>query len=216
VEEIDMKKARTVVDLLAVADICIEASKARARLLESRGKEPSKKKQDGREVNTTDRGDRRDHGDHIYRGNHQQRSLDQKEKRPFHPPTDAEKWCEIHHTTGQDLEEYKTFLYHKKMPPPAAPVAQEPRWGEHCRANPDNDEQMGEINVIFRCSMSIALKTQGKKLEREISLAQRIEPERKMKWSDMDISFGPEDHPEKELFERNLPFVASYRSGGTR
>jgi hypothetical protein len=38
-------------------------------------------------------------------------------------------------------------------------------------------------------------------------LAQRIEPRRKMKWSDMDISFGPVDHPETELFERNLPFV---------
>jgi hypothetical protein len=28
-----------------------------------------------------------------------------------------------------------------------------------------------------------------------------------MKWSDVDISFGPKDHPEKELFERNLPFM---------
>jgi hypothetical protein len=56
-------------------------------------------------------------------------------------------------------------------------MAQEPR-----RANPaTDDEQMGEINVIFRGSMSIASKTQGKKLEREISLAQRIEHGRKMK-----------------------------------
>jgi hypothetical protein len=30
---------------------------------------------------------------------------------------------------------------------------------------------MGEINMIFGGSMSIASKTQGKKLEREISLA---------------------------------------------
>jgi hypothetical protein len=30
---------------------------------------------------------------------------------------------------------------------------------------------MDEINVIFGGSLSIALKTQGKKLEREISLA---------------------------------------------
>jgi hypothetical protein len=66
---------------------------------------------------------------------------------------------------------------------------------------------MGEITVIFGGSMSIASKTQGKKLEREISLAQRIELERKMKWSDMDISFGLEDHPETELSERNLSFV---------
>jgi hypothetical protein len=28
-----------------------------------------------------------------------------------------------------------------------------------------------------------------------------------MKWSDMDISFGLEDHPEMELSERNLPFM---------
>jgi hypothetical protein len=55
---------------------------------------------------------------------------------------------------------------------------------------------MGEINVIFGGSMSITSKTQGKKLEREISLAQCIEPKRKMKWSDVDISFGPEDQPE--------------------
>jgi hypothetical protein len=55
--------------------------------------------------------------------------------------------------------------------------------------------------------MSITSKTQGKKLKREISLAQCIEFGRKMKWSDMDISFGPEDHPETELSERNLSFV---------
>jgi hypothetical protein len=72
---------------------------------------------------------------------------------------------------------------------------------------------MGEINVIFGCSMSITLKTQGKKLEREISLAQCIEPGRKMKWSDMDISFGTEDHSEIELSERNLPFVVKLPIG---
>jgi hypothetical protein len=38
-------------------------------------------------------------------------------------------------------------------------------------------------------------------------LAQHIKPERKMKWSDVDISFRPEDHLETELSERNLPFV---------
>jgi hypothetical protein len=52
---------------------------------------------------------------------------------------------------------------------------------------------MGEINIIFGGSMSIASKTQGKKVQHEISLAQRIEPERRMRWSDVDISFGPED-----------------------
>jgi hypothetical protein len=49
-----MKKSKMVADLLTVADTCIEASEARARLLESRGKGPMKKKQDDQEVNTTD------------------------------------------------------------------------------------------------------------------------------------------------------------------
>jgi hypothetical protein len=40
-------------DLLAVANICIEVTEARVQLLESRGKGPLKKKQDDREVNTT-------------------------------------------------------------------------------------------------------------------------------------------------------------------
>jgi hypothetical protein len=44
VEEIAMKKPKTMVDLLAVADICIEASEARAQLLESHGKGAIKKK----------------------------------------------------------------------------------------------------------------------------------------------------------------------------
>jgi hypothetical protein len=66
---------------------------------------------------------------------------------------------------------------------------------------------MGLINVIFGGSMSIASKTQGKKLEREISLAQCIEPRRRMRWSNVDMSFGPQDHPDTELSDRNLPFV---------
>jgi hypothetical protein len=73
--------------------------------------------------------------------------------------------------------------------------------------DPDGDEQMAEINVIFEGSMSITSKTQGKKLKHEISLAQRIEPVRRMRWSDPDISFGPEDHPDMELLDRNMPFV---------
>jgi hypothetical protein len=57
VEEIAMKKPKTVVDLLTVADTCIKVSEAWARLLESHGKGPSKKKQDDREANMTDQGD---------------------------------------------------------------------------------------------------------------------------------------------------------------
>jgi hypothetical protein len=52
-EEIAMKKPKTVADLLTVADVCIEASEARARLLESPGKAPSRRRDD-QEVNTTE------------------------------------------------------------------------------------------------------------------------------------------------------------------
>jgi hypothetical protein len=72
---------------------------------------------------------------------------------------------------------------------------------------------MDEINVIFRGSLSIASKTQGKKLEREISLAQRIELDRRMKWSKTDISFVPEDHPMIKLSNQNLPFVVKLLIG---
>jgi hypothetical protein len=44
VEEIIIKKPKTVVDLLIVTDVCIEASETWARLLESCGKGPAKKK----------------------------------------------------------------------------------------------------------------------------------------------------------------------------
>jgi hypothetical protein len=67
VEEIAMRKHKMVVDLLVVADVCIEASEAQARLLESRGKGTSKKMED-HEVNSADRGDHKDRGDHGYPG----------------------------------------------------------------------------------------------------------------------------------------------------
>jgi hypothetical protein len=60
-----MKKPRMVADLLAVTDVCIEASEARAQFLESHNKGlPRKKQQDDREVNTADR---RDCGNHKNR-----------------------------------------------------------------------------------------------------------------------------------------------------
>jgi hypothetical protein len=100
------------------------------------------------------------------------------------------------------------------MPPPVAQVAQEPQRDEHRRTNPpDDDEQIGEINVIFGGSMSISLKAQGKKLEQEISLAQHIKPRRMMMWSDVDISFRPQDHPDTELSDRNLLFVVKLSIG---
>jgi hypothetical protein len=73
-EEIAMKKPKTVADLLAVADICIEASEARARILESHGKGPSRKRNDW-EDNTTERGYQKDCRGHRYHG---KQSSDQK------------------------------------------------------------------------------------------------------------------------------------------
>jgi hypothetical protein len=58
----------------------------------------------------------------------------------FKRPPDAEKWCNIHHTTGHDLEECKTFLDRKKIPLPSASVPQEARWGEQRWVDPDGDE----------------------------------------------------------------------------
>jgi hypothetical protein len=72
---------------------------------------------------------------------------------------------------------------------------------------------MDEINMIFGGSMFNTSKAQGKKLEREISLAQHFEPETRMRWSDTDISFRPEDHPEIELSNQNMPFVVKLPIG---
>jgi hypothetical protein len=44
-------------------------------------------------------------------------------------------------------------------------------------------------------------------------LAQQIEPGRWKRWSDDYISFGPEDHPDTELSERNLPFIVKIPIG---
>jgi hypothetical protein len=79
--------------------------------------------------------------------------------------------------------------------------------------DPDRDEQMAEINDIFKGSMSIASKTQGKKLQHKISMAQHIELGRRMRWFDTDISFGPEDHLDIELSDRNLPFIVKIPIG---
>jgi hypothetical protein len=87
------------------------------------------------------------------------------------------------------LEECRTYLDRKKVP--EKPATQEAHRGEHRRTDPDNDEQLDEINIIFRGSLSIVSKTQGKKLERETRLAHHIEPGRRMKWSETDILFGP-------------------------
>jgi hypothetical protein len=72
---------------------------------------------------------------------------------------------------------------------------------------------MAEINMIFGGSMSITSKMQGKKLQREISLAQHIESGRQMKWSDDYITFRSEDHSVIEMSERNLPLVVKIPIG---
>jgi hypothetical protein len=202
VEEIAMKKPKTVADLLVVADVCIEAFEARAQLQESRGKEP-RRRRDDREVNTVEQGDQKDRGGYHC----------QKERRPFRRPDNAEKWCEIHRTDGHDVEEWKTFLDRKKMPPPEAPTPQDSCRGEHHREISDGDKHMAEINMIIGGSMSITSKTQGKKLQCEINLAQQIESGRRMRRSEDYITFGPEDHPVTELSERNLPLIVKILIG---
>jgi hypothetical protein len=72
---------------------------------------------------------------------------------------------------------------------------------------------MAEINMIFGGSMSITSKMQGKKLQREISLAWHIELGRRMKWSKDYITFRPEGHPVMELSERNLPLIVKIPIG---
>jgi hypothetical protein len=70
--------------------------------------------------------------------NREQQPAKQKEKRSFCRPANAEKWCEIHHISWHDLEECKTILDRKKMQEKS--IAQESWWGEHHRADPDNDD----------------------------------------------------------------------------
>jgi hypothetical protein len=47
-------------------------------------------------------------------------------------------------------------------------------------------------------------------------LAQCIESDRKMKLSEVDISFEPEDHPTTKLLNRNLSFVVKLPIGRHR
>jgi hypothetical protein len=69
----------------------------------------------------------------------------------FRHPVDAKKWCEIHHRSGHNLEECKTYLDHKKKEDETAPP--ESRQGHHHRANSDNDEQLNKINMIFGATL---------------------------------------------------------------
>jgi hypothetical protein len=53
VEEIAMKKPKTIADLLAVTDVCIEASEAQARLLKSRARGPHERRMIARSTQLT-------------------------------------------------------------------------------------------------------------------------------------------------------------------
>jgi hypothetical protein len=57
------------------------------------------------------------------------------------------------------------------MPPLATPTQLEPQWVDQHQVDSNGVEQMGKINMILGGSMSITYKTQGKKLQREISMA---------------------------------------------
>jgi hypothetical protein len=72
---------------------------------------------------------------------------------------------------------------------------------------------MAEVNMIFGGSISITSKARGKKFQREINLAQQIEPGRRMRWFEDYITFGIEDHPVTELSERNLPLIVKIPIG---
>jgi hypothetical protein len=68
-------------------------------------------------------------------------------------------------------------------------------------------------DLLAVADVCIEADLHGKKIEREISLAQHIELDRRMKWSEIDISFGPEDHPMIELSNWNLAFMVKLLIG---
>jgi hypothetical protein len=195
VEEIAMKKPNIMANLLVVADECNKASKAHARPLDHKGK-GSKKKQEDREVDTI--------------GHKDLDRFDQKFKCTFWRPTNAKKWCKIHRMIDLDLEECKIYQNHNKMDPeyPAKNAQVEQCRGEHRHAQDDDEEWFGDINMILSGSLVIASKAHGKKLKCKINLAQQLDPGRRLKWSEMEITFGPDNHLKIELTNRNLPLVA--------
>jgi hypothetical protein len=196
VKEIVMKKPRTVADLLAVADICIEASEVRARLFESCGKGGSQRR------STTIGKSTQLIGEIAKITETASNSSWIRKRRGISIALTIQR-SGVRSIVPRDViwKSAKLFWIVRRC------RHQQHRWPRNLV------EQMGEINVIFRGSMFIVSKTQGKKLEWEISLAQRIELGRKMRWSDVDISFGLEDYPETELFDRNLPFVVKLLIG---
>jgi hypothetical protein len=67
---------------------------------------------------------------------------------------------------------------------------------------------MDEINMFFGGSLSTASKTQEKSLK-----GRHIEPDQRMKWSEVGISFGPEDNPTIELSNKKIPFMVQLSIG---
>jgi hypothetical protein len=110
----------------------------------------------------------------------------------FRHSADAKKWCEIHHTSGHDLEECRTYLDRKKKED--EPMAPEPRRGDQRGPTPTttNSSMKSMSSSWAACQSPPRLKE--KKLKRKINLAHQIMPGRRMKWSDTNISFRLEDH----------------------
>jgi hypothetical protein len=182
VEEITMKNPKTVVDLLAVADICIEASKAWARL-QGRWMIVRSTQLTEAVTRTKEIVDTTASSPQIRR-----------RKGLSDVPMTRRSGARFTIPWGMIWKSVRLFWIRRRC---------HQRVDQH-RVDSDGDEQMREINIIFGGSMSIASKTQGKKLQREISLAQRIESGRTIRWSDTDISFGPEDHPDTGPFGQEL------------
>lgn len=82
VDRLALKKPKTVGQLLAIANGCIEMAEARSLLEGGNGK----KKNDDREVHVTGSGAEAS-GGHVKR------------------PKGVEKWCSIHHSISHDLSE---------------------------------------------------------------------------------------------------------------
>jgi hypothetical protein len=130
-EEIAVKKPKTVANLLTVADVCIEASEARARLLESRGKDP----EEGMI------------GKSIPLNKEIRRTRERSGAKSITLMDMIWKSAKLFWIAKRcRLQQHR----HPKIP--AGEIS-------------DGDKHMVEINMIFRGSMSITSKTQGKKLQ---------------------------------------------------
>jgi hypothetical protein len=110
----------------------------------------------------------------------------------FRHSANAKKWCEIHHTSGHDLEECRTYLDRKKKED--EPMAPEPQRGDRRGPTPTTMNSSMKSMSSSGAACQSPPRPKEKKLEQKINLAHQIVPGRRMKWSDTNISFRPEDH----------------------